>query len=301
MGWYDYGYYGYRPYVSVAQRRAKAQREMAKLAKKGYVAAPVAIEGRKITTTFWGNAWCQNLEAYSDFSNRLPRGRSYVRNGSVVDLRIEAGAIEARVMGSSLYSVSIKIRPLAKASWAGVKGRCAGQIGSLVELLQGKLSKAVMEVVTCRDGGLFPKPREIEMNCSCPDYAGMCKHIAATLYGVGARLDAQPELLFKLREVDHLELITEAGDVTLADAGKGSSRVTLEADALGDVFGIELEEPAPVPPQRRPAVKGSRAGKSKHPGTASGGRRSVKGSPAKASKASKRSKASRAAKASKAR
>src|SRR5215208_688935 len=207
MGWWSF-----RPYVSVAKRQAKAKREVEKLRKKGQTITPVKIEGKAIATTFWGKAWCDNLESYSDFENRLPRGRTYVRNGSVCDLQIDPGKVSARVCGSELYRVTIKIKPLADAVWRDVKRQCAGQIGSLVELLQGKLSKAVMEVVTRRDGGLFPEPKEIELSCSCPDWADMCKHVAATLYGVGARLDEQPELLFRLRQVDHLELIAQAGD-----------------------------------------------------------------------------------------
>lgn len=258
--------YEYPKYVSVAERKAKAQAALTKL---GREAAPVVIEGRKITSTFWGNAWCKNLESYSDFSNRLPRGRSYARNGSVIDLHIEPGEIEARVMGSRLYTVRVRIKPVATASWSDVKSRCAGQIASMVELLQGKLSKSVMEVVTCRDGGLFPKPREIEMDCSCPDYAGMCKHIAAVMYGIGARLDAAPELLFKLRQVDHLELITGATEAPIVDAGGDSSdRITLAADALADVFGIEFDAPAPPsaiepPPQKTKAPRAKRAPKKK--------------------------------------
>jgi uncharacterized Zn finger protein len=255
MAWYGYDDYGFRPYVSVAQRRAKARREMAKLAKKGYVASPIAIEGRTIAATFWGRAWCDNLESYSDFANRLPRGRTYVRNGSVVDLRVEAGEVIARVMGSELYDVRIKIKSLAPPTWSQVKSRCAGQIGSLVELLQGKLSRGVMDIVTCHDDGLFPKPKEIEMDCSCPDYAGMCKHIAAVLYGVGARLDTRPELLFQLRQVNHLDLIAEAGTAAVAAPGGAKSRKarhTIAADQLAGVFGIEIDDPAgpPAPPPR---------------------------------------------------
>src|SRR4051812_24365549 len=183
-----YGYGGWAPYVPVAERRRKAEREMERLRKKGHPIAPVTIEGRTIARTFWGKAWCDNLESYSDYENRLPRGRTYVRNGSVVDLQIEPGKVRALVSGSEIYEVSIDIDPLPARQWAAIKSRCAGQIGSLVELLQGKLSKGVIEIVTDHDGGLFPRPREIHMSCSCPDWAGMCKHIAAVLYGVGARL-----------------------------------------------------------------------------------------------------------------
>src|SRR5512138_901063 len=190
MSW---GYYGWRPYVPVAQRRAMAARELAKLAKKnGHAASPVAIEGRKIASTFWGKAWCDNLEAYSDFSNRLPRGRTYVRNGSVVDLQITPGKVTARVSGSSLYKIEIKIQPLLPKIWKSIQKECAGKIDSLIELLQGKLSSAVMQVVTRQNGGLFPTPKEINLDCSCPDWADLCKHVAASLYGVGARLDSNP-------------------------------------------------------------------------------------------------------------
>ncbi len=210
MGRYGYDDYGWKPYVPVAQRRAQAAKEVAKRAKKGQEVSPVRIEGRTIASTFWGKAWCTNLESYSDYSNRLPRGRTYVRNGSVVHLKIEKGRIDALVSGSELYEVQIDIAPLPNQNWQALKAQSAGKIGTLVELLQGKLSKAVMELVTDRDQGLFPKPKEIKMQCDCPDGAGMCKHIAAVMYGVGNRLDSSPELLFVLRGVDHLELIEQA-------------------------------------------------------------------------------------------
>ncbi len=228
MGWY----YDYKPYVSVAERRQQAQREMEKRRKKGHAVSPIVIDGRTIARTFWGKAWCDNLESYSDYANRLPRGRTYVRNGSVVHLEIKPGKITALVSGSELYTVEINISALPEAHWKCVKDRCAGQIGSLVELLQGKLSKSVMEVVTQRGGGLFPKPAEIEMECSCPDWAGMCKHVAAVMYGIGARLDQKPELLFLLRKVDHLELIEGAVDAgPVSEAGKPKGKKTIATRA----------------------------------------------------------------------
>src|SRR5580698_10122046 len=236
MSWY----YGFRPYVPVAQRRAKAAREVANRTKKGQTVTPVCIDGRAITSTFWGKAWCTNLESYSDFANRLPRGRTYVRKGSVVDLKIEKGRIKALVSGSELYEIEIDISSLDKKSWQALKGQCAGKIGTLVELLQGKLSKAVMELVTNREQGLFPKPKEIEMSCSCPDYAGMCKHIAAVMYGVGHRLDSSPQLLFLLRGVDHNELIEQA--IPSAPIPTGSHAPTLAGTNLGELFDIEIDE-----------------------------------------------------------
>jgi uncharacterized Zn finger protein len=246
-------WFQFRPYVSVAVRRARAAREVEKRKKKGQTITPVVVDGRTIARTFWGKAWCDNLESYSDYANRLPRGRTYVRNGSVVDLQIKPSKITALVSGSELYEVAVTIAPLPDKQWRGIKARSAGAIGSLVELLQGQLSKGVMEVVTARDRGLFPRPSEIKLSCSCSDWAGMCKHVAAVLYGVGARLDQQPELLFVLRKVDHLQLIERAVPQTGRQSAKG--RKTLAESELADVFGIELAEEA----VGDPAAAGRRA------------------------------------------
>ena len=237
------GWYGYRPYVSVAERRIKALKKMEKLKKKGLDVKPVCIDGKKITRTFWGEAWCDHLESFSDYENRLPRGRTYVRNGSVCHLEIAPGKISAMVSGSEIYEVEITVKPLAKSKWAEVKKSCSGQIASILELLQGRLSKNVMSVVTHRDKGLFPLPGEIGLSCSCPDWAVMCKHVAAVLYGVGARLDVSPELLFLLRGVDHEELITADMGAAVTETRTGRRRIAEEA--LGDVFGIEMTEPEP--------------------------------------------------------
>jgi uncharacterized Zn finger protein len=236
-----YGGWGWRPYVSVAQRRAKAAREMAKRKKQGHAVAPVSIEGRTIVKTFWGKSWCENLERYSDYANRLPRGRSYVRNGSVVDLQISPGAIDAYVSGSELYKVSLKVTPVAKEKWKSICDDCAGTIDSLVELLQGRLSKGVMERICKQSHGLFPSPSEIRLACSCPDSAGMCKHVAAVLYGIGARFDSRPELLFRLRAVDEMELIAHAGKATpLAKQGPAAGKV-LGGEDLSAMFGLDME------------------------------------------------------------
>jgi uncharacterized Zn finger protein len=231
----------FKPYVSVAQRHAKAMRKLAQLAKQGHVASPI-VARRQIATTFWGKAWCEHLESFSDFASRLPRGRTYVRNGSVVDLKIAPCAVTALVSGSEVYKVRVGVKSLPKTAWNSVKSKCAGRLGSLVELLQGQLSDGVMQIVTDRDHGLFPKPNEIEMECSCPDWAGMCKHIAAVLYGVGARLDDQPELLFELRRVDHRQLVGDLNQVVkMTRTNRRSTRKTIIRENLGDIFGIEMD------------------------------------------------------------
>jgi uncharacterized Zn finger protein len=240
---------------------------VAKLKKKGHVVEPVVIDGRSIASTFWGKGWCNHLESLSDFENRLPRGRTYVRRGAVIHLALESGRILAKVQGTSLYDIEIGVAKLKPKRWSKVVAECTGSIDSLVELLRGKLSEGVMRTVTNVETGLFPAASEIRMSCSCPDWAGLCKHLAAVLYGVGARLDARPELLFTLRGVDPSELVAEGATTSVPDAkafGKHSRR-TLSSDALSDVFGIELELERPAqraaarpeadPPTRAPAKK----------------------------------------------
>ncbi len=258
-------YEQWKPYVPVAQRRRQAARELKKLAKKGQRAAPVVIAGRTIAHTFWGKAWCENLEHYSDFSNRLPRGRTYVRNGSVVDLALGSGKVEARVSGSRLYKVTIEVKPLAKARWKALCKGCAGAIDSVVELLQGRFARGVMERLCHPQTGLFPAPSEIRFSCTCPDWASMCKHVAASLYGVGARLDEAPELFFALRQVDEKDLIAEAGHaLALPSTGPARHKV-LGADGLSELFGVDLgpAEPEPASRARKPRRKTARRGRKK--------------------------------------
>ena len=239
---------GWAPYVPVAARRRKAEREMEKLRKKGAVLSPVRIEGRQIARTFWGKAWCDNLESYRDYENRLPRGRTYVRNGSVVDLQIVAREVMAIVSGSKIYKVKVSIGDVSPARWKTLCADCSGGIDSLVELLQGRFSKGVMERLCRQDTGLFPRPSEIRFTCSCSDYASMCKHIAATLYGVGARLDESPELLFRLRAVDETELLSDLGSALPDTRTKRNTAQTLVCDDLAVLFDLDMEErKAPAP------------------------------------------------------
>src|SRR5271167_601757 len=239
---------GWAPYVPVAARRRKAEREMEKLRKKGAVLSPVKIEGRQIARTFWGKAWCDNLESYRDYENRLPRGRTYVRNGSVVDLQIAPREVTAIVSGSKIYKVKISIGNVGPARWKTLCADCSGGIHSLVELLQGRFSKGVMERLCRQDTGLFPRPSEIRFTCSCSDYASMCKHIAAVLYGVGARLDESPELLFRLRAVDETELLSDLGSALPDRRTKRDTAQTLVGDDLAALFGLDMEESkAPAP------------------------------------------------------
>ena len=234
-------YFGWKPYVSVAARRLKAEKAAAKAKKSGADHSPIAPYRGAIAKTFWGKAWCENLEAYSDYANRLPRGRTYVRNGSVLDLKINEGEVQAQVMGSRIYKVAVKVTAVPAPQWQAIGTDCAGSIDSLVELLQGKLSKAVMARICTPRTGLFPAPKEISFSCSCPDWASMCKHVAAVLYGVGARLDQQPELLFRLRRVDAKDLVSQAGaGLPKSKKGPAASKV-LDDSMLADVFDSEMD------------------------------------------------------------
>lgn len=222
-------------YISVGERRRKAERHAARLKS----ASPIIINGSQIAKTFWGKSWCQNLERYSDYANRLPRGRTYVRSRCVVDLQIEVGQVKALVSGSDLYKVEIRISPISKRSWEGICHDCAGTIDSLVELLEGRFSKDTMERLCRQKTGLFPTPAEMKFSCSCPDSARMCKHVAAVLYGVGARLDVLPELLFKLRDANQQDLVTNAS----RRMTKPNTARLLDGENLSELFGIEIAEP----------------------------------------------------------
>ena len=249
----------WRTYVPQRARQAASAHEAKAAAKRGEIWTPVrpASGGRNIATTVWGTAWCDNLERYHDYENRLPRGRAYIRNGSVVHLDLAAGRIAARVRGSELYRVEITIAEVAPRRWKAITAACATDIGSLVDLLDGRLSAPVMAVMTARGSGLFPEPREISMTCSCPDWATMCKHVAAVMYGVGVRLDAAPALLFVLRGVDPSALVTAASTSRIVGdtAGVGG----LELEDLGSVFGIELVDagakPKPLAKKPKPLAK----------------------------------------------
>ena len=258
-------------YVPVAERQAKARRAMDKLRKKGRHIQPIEIQGRLIARSFWGKGWCEHLESFSDYANRLPRGRTYVRNGSVCHLEIQPGCIEAMVSGSKIYHVSIRIATLKKKIWKMVKQQCAGQIGSLLELLKGQLSDQVMTLVTHRSKRLFPQPGEIKFDCDCPDWASMCKHVAATLYGVGSRLDDEPALLFLLRGVDAAELVDQ--ELALPLTATAPAGDTLADERLSDIFGIDLEGDTD---EQSGATQPKASGKKKAPKTKSAGNRKKK-------------------------
>ena len=246
-----YGY-DWQPYVSVGQKKANARKYAAEVAKKQKrTSQPIKIEGRKIAKSFWGKAWCDHVDSLSDYKNRLPRGRTYVRNGSVVDLVITPGKVKAIVAGSEPYEISISIDKLDKQTWNSIKKDCSQSIDSLLDLLGGRLSDGVMERLTNGRSGCFPTSGQIEMDCDCPDGSVCCKHLAAVMYGIGSRLDSEPELLFLLRGVNQEELISQAvSKENLAKELQGESN-DLAGEDLGAMFGIELDSSSYAEASRR--------------------------------------------------
>lgn len=260
--------WGYAPYVSVGQKKAKAAKKREQLMKKNPGLKPVLLAGHALARTWWGKSWNENLERYADYSNRIGRGRSYVRHGAVLDLQIEPGAVKALVQGSQSkpYSIAIEITHLHKNTWNEIKLACEGKLESMQELLMGEFPKSLGEIFMQKEAGLFPSPKEIRFSCSCPDWADMCKHVAASLYGIGTRLDTEPSLFFKLRKVDVGDIVSQAvEDKTqkLLQKAEKKSKKVLEDSRLSEIFGIEMEEEsAPKPSIKKPKAKarGKKAG-----------------------------------------
>lgn len=242
-----FGYSGFPRYVSVAEKRAKARKKLEKLKKKNPNITPLALNGTKLAHSWWAKAWNENLEKYADYSNRIGRGRSYIRNGCVLDFKIDPGKVNALVQGTGAhpYKVSIKINPLDKKAWDAIKKRCEGKIESLQELIEGRFPRELSEIFTAKNKGLFPAPAEIKFSCTCPDWASMCKHVSATLYGVGVKLDGDPKLFFLLRNAEMNGLITEAlrdkSKKMIKKSERKTSRVIDDTDVTG-IFGIAIDK-----------------------------------------------------------
>lgn len=237
--YWNTAYYS-QPQAGEIRRKSAASRK--KEEKKGNILEPITVQGRTITKNWWGKAWCENLEQYADYESRLDRGKRYVRTGAVIDLKIQKGKVTARVQGTrkTPYKVEIRISPLSEEKCQNIIQRCGKKLENVEKLMTGNFPEEMQELFQGKDG-LFPSPREISFSCSCPDWALMCKHVAAALYGVGVRLDEQPLLFFELRGIDVGRFIdvTLASKVEemLANVGMPSARIMDEDDAKG-LFGV---------------------------------------------------------------
>ena len=244
----------FRDYVSVGERAARARRKIVQLQKKKKDINPVVIEGNKIANSWWGKAWINHLESYADYDNRVPRGRSYVKNGLVIHLSIKEGEIESMVMGtgSQPYKITISMKKISKKKWDHIKELSRKNISTLSDLLTGNLPKELAQVFSDCNEGIFPTLREISFDCSCPDWASMCKHVSAALYALGSRLDKEISLFFQLRGVDIQDLVqsvVQSESTHLQQIVPTHSAETLElADSkLAQLFNIKLS----VPPKKK--------------------------------------------------
>ncbi|MBP7222914.1 MAG: hypothetical protein KBA50_06650 [Sedimentibacter sp.] len=237
------GYGGFPKYVSAAENKEKANKSLAKLKKKNPDIEPIIIEGRTLAKSWWGKSWNLNLESYADYTNRIDRGKSYVRNNMVLDLKITKGKVLAKVQGKRAkpYDVEVSIDALSSEKWGHIISLCNNRIDSLEQLIEGKFPKELEVLFKEKKYGLFPSPKEIHFDCSCPDWASMCKHVAATLYGIGTRLDSNPMLFFELRDIDSKELVRKSVEQKLEsmlkNAGKKSNREIAESD-ITEIFGL---------------------------------------------------------------
>jgi uncharacterized Zn finger protein len=243
MGWGKGGYGDFGEYESVAEKRARAAKRLAKLRKENPHIAPIIIEGRTIARSWWAKAWIRNLESYADYANRIDRGKSYLRYGMVLDLIIEENMVNALVMGSGAktYGVQVRIEPLSDARVAEIARFCGNRITSTAQLAEGTFPQEFGERFLDQKQGLFPSPREIHFSCTCPDYAYMCKHVAAVLYGIGARFDDDPLLFFKLRSIPTEDLIKRSVDMKMESMLKNARKKTprtLRDEDINELFGL---------------------------------------------------------------
>ena len=236
MSWYDFPVY--KP---VGDLKSECQSFIKQYKKNNNNIQPVIIEGKKIATTWWGEAWNKNLEKYSDYDNRLSRGRTYVRSGCVIDLKIYETEVIALVKGSSLYTVRVRIAPLLQAKEKALSQKCIDKIENINDLVAGNFPKELAELFQDKKNGLFPSSREIHFSCDCPDDARMCKHVAAVLYGIGRRFDDDPMLFFKLRKINIRELIKNSISEKISglmSKSKQHSERIIEDSEIDMLFGL---------------------------------------------------------------
>ncbi len=232
-----------KTYSPISFEELQQKSKTTKSTNKKQALEPIEVIGnsRQICTKWWGQAWCKNLEKYADYENRIARGKRYVRAGAVIDLKIKKGVVDAKVQGTRRkpYDICIHIAPLLKEAVDNIVSKCS-KLKNVEELIKGNIPLQMQELFTGRDG-LFPTPKEIAFDCSCPDWASMCKHVAAVLYGVGIRLDENPLLFFELRGIEYEQFVGAAIEIRIeemiANENKPSNRIITEKSIM-NIFGI---------------------------------------------------------------
>ncbi len=196
--WNDYGYFKPKPRIQ----------------KKGGIKSQ--SKRGSFGDTWWGKRWIAVLESFN-LGGRLTRGRSYARNGSVLSIDIASGAVKAKVQGSSPtpYKVSIQLKALLDKDWRKLAESLSTQAIFAAKLLAGEMPQEIEEAFKAEGFTLFPdKARDLETDCSCPDWSNPCKHIAAVYYLLGEEFDRDPFLLFKLRGMERDKFIQLLGAAT---------------------------------------------------------------------------------------
>lgn len=154
--------------------------------------------------TWWGEQWLNAL-THIDYDNRLPRGRTYANKGAVKDLKLSGGALHAKVQGSRPrpYQVSIQVPSLTEKNVENLLDALVSDPGVIARLLNGELDPSVLTHAQYLGIAIFPsKWKDLAMQCSCPDWAVPCKHLAAAIYLMSREIDSNPFLVFSLRSVD---------------------------------------------------------------------------------------------------
>ena len=222
-------------YVRVKKRRETAESIAARLTAEGEELQPVKAHGKAIASSFWGRVWCRAIEDWQDYESRLPAGRSLLKNGGVIDLKLSENRAQAQVVADRLYQVQIRFEGVEEEQLNALRNACAGKLTSLIDLIRGDLSDDVMELICDPAFGLFPRYSELKPSCDCLDDAVLCRHAAAALYAIAPRLDDQPELFFTLRGIDPESFFALDAVAGPEEAGD------LSAEDLSATFGIEID------------------------------------------------------------
>lgn len=218
--------------MKAADLEAQARRELIELKSAGEEVRPVVGTTRKLAAHFWGSAWMKHLALCESGGWSLSAGRTLLRHGCVLDLQLEAGLIRARVMEERLHDVEIALDPLDGERLEELRTICSGKIDSLVPLLEGTLDDALLATLCNAETGLLPEPGAWHMSCTCPDWSEPCPHAAAAIYAAGILIDAEPSLLFRLRQVSPEDL--------LQSPAEKAAESDFDLEQLARTFRIEL-------------------------------------------------------------
>lgn len=223
--------YEEQPRLKAADLERLAQQHREQLAAAGVELHPVVSRSRKLATSFWGSAWMRRLSVCEAGGLCLAPGRTLLRHGCVLDVRVTPGRAEALVSADELYEVELRLSPPEEEQVEHLATLCAGKIDTLLSLLEGRVDEALLQQLCDPENGLLPDARDWHISCSCPDWAEPCPHAAAVMYALGVLLDSQPELLFTLRSIDPAVLIRRPQQATAC----------FDAASLSATFGIDLD------------------------------------------------------------